>query len=80
MKLKVGDPVRVKWIDSAVTSGWGQTPDDKEHGPVRCETVGFYIKRTRTFITVALSRGATRFGETVSIPASCIRGVTKLRG
>ena len=83
---KVSDPrkfplCRVTWVDSASTRGWNTLEEiRKDHRPVECETVGYLVVRSRRMLSLVQS--VSEFGraaETISIPASCVRKVRKLK-
>ncbi len=47
------DKIWIKWIDSALKSGWTFDVDNTSY---ICETLGFFVKEDKKNITVALSR------------------------
>ena len=70
--------IYVVWLDSAGTNGWC-LPDDVENAgtPMRCETLGFFVRETQNAIVVALNfsnapRTARPYGELITIPKCAV--------
>ena len=76
---KPGHLVEIHWIDSCSTQGW--LGDDQPDGkPLECRSVGYLVKRSKTGVVVCQNvseQGAT--GQWMTIPASCIRRVRRLK-
>lgn len=72
--------VEVEWVDSASTGGWGHPDAFIKSGLARCRTVGYVLERTKDHIVVVQNVGddTGRVGESMAIPASCIRSVRRL--
>ena len=78
--LRVADKmVKVDWVDSMGDRGWS-TPSRKSG---ICSTVGYLVERNKDCITVALnqchSKAATRWGDSINIPACSIKKVRTLK-
>ena len=70
--------VRVEWVDSCSDSGWNKRSFyEKDTTVSKCESVGFLLKKTRTEITIFLSKSHTtgQITELMTIPR---KAVTKL--
>lgn len=75
--LKIGDAVRVNWMDSYTTPGWR----DIEHTPVpyHIVTQGFVTANTKKLLgvthTISVTGGTL---DPIHMPWVAIKGVTKL--
>lgn len=64
--------VYFKWVDAIGNSGWF-TADDVSP-PMECEAIGFLVKETKTYITIATGRTASGdFMGYVTIPKGWIK-------
>jgi hypothetical protein len=71
--------VKVKWVDSkGVTPEWEFKDELKPLKPCRCVSVGFLIKETKTYITVAQSVGNDQVVGRMTIPKCSILKIKKL--
>lgn len=72
--------VEVSWADSSSQTGWQRAP---ETDVLDCWTAGYLIHRDRNSIVVALNcsseHSSNAFGDTMTIPASVVRKVRRLR-
>ncbi len=66
--------VEVWWTDSAVpvSGGWTRLAD-YDHTPYVCQTRGYLVKETKTYIVVASSVAGDVLAGLVTIPKSAIR-------
>ena len=76
---KPGALVEVHWTDSYTMHGWrGDEQPDGE--PLECRSVGYLVKRSKKVVVVCQNvseQGST--GDWMTIPASCIRRVRRLK-
>jgi hypothetical protein len=72
--------VEVEWIDSkGITGEWEFKDQLQPYRPVRCRTVGFVIRRTPKFITLAMGMSKDQIIGRFTIPSRSIVKVRKLR-
>lgn len=81
VQKKVNYPlVEVTWVDSSSTSGWQHEISVE---PLTCYSAGYLIHRSRKSLVIAQNRGGEncnyRFGDTVTIPASCVKKTRRLK-
>ena len=71
---KVGDIVRVDWIDSMATPGWGEfnKPD------LKCVSAGILFEQDKDSLTIIQNRSAYQDGEYMTIPRRAIKRVKTL--
>ena len=68
--------VIVKWIDAETSDGWDNDHDDNE--PV-CYSVGFLVKETEKFLTLAGSFSEGQTNNRIKIPKGMIVAVMPLK-
>jgi hypothetical protein len=72
--------VEVDWIDSGERSGWGSAQTHRGSGPIQCRTAGYLLKRDKQTIVIVLNTNAEgQVGESITIPASCVKKVRRLK-
>lgn len=70
-------PVIVTWLDTTVEHGWVDSPDKLE--PSHCSTMGYVVKETKEFITVAQTKCEDNEGCNLTcIPAGMILEILDL--
>lgn len=78
--MKKGDPVEVKWVDSTRWDGWQSEWDDEE---ILCYlpiiSVGIFIRRTRDYILLSLSKSRHHYQGQVAIPICCVASIKPLK-
>ena len=64
--------LRINWIDTASTRGW-RNDDDKQHGTIKCVSVGYEIEGDKAAIHLvqSISDNEGR-SEVISIPKGTI--------
>jgi hypothetical protein len=67
--------VKVKWIDSMGTAGWGEG----DSSDMRCCTVGILHKKTKKSVIIALNQSAYGRGHFIEIPKVAIKKIKKLK-
>ena len=74
-KFKKNKMYHVKWLDhsSCYSHGWG-TLEDMNDDDLPCETVGFFVKETKTSIYLALSKYTENntYNSLMQVLKSCI--------
>ena len=70
--------VYIEWVDSARNNDWNtfdETDLEKSFKPVECETIGWLIQETDTYIVVTQSIGyePEQFCGTMTIPKCSIK-------
>ena len=72
--------IEVTWHDSSSTTGWQTKPETEL---LECFTAGYLVHRNKRSIVVALNssskNSANSFGDTMTIPASCVKRLRRLR-
>ena len=72
--------VEVSWHDSSSAAGWQKEP---ETALLECWTAGYLVHRDNKSVVVALNcsseRSSSGFGDTMTIPSSCVKKIRKLR-
>lgn len=65
----------IKWIDSVslYTGGWHSFEDIEGMEPTMIDTVGYLIKETKDYITVASSLNPFEASGDICIPKVCIK-------
>lgn len=72
--------LHISWLDSCSSHGWLE-PDNVNPEPAPCESVGFFVRESKTCVTLALSRGVgntTPFADYITIPRGCITKIKVL--
>ena len=74
----------IDWVDSMSSSGWKTSEQIDEYIPkALCQSAGFFVKETKDFIVLALSRDLTEdnspFADLISIPKVAILKRKKIR-
>lgn len=72
--------LEVEWDDSATLSRWGYEKEHTESSVAKCRSVGYLIERNEKHIVLALNASdeTGRVGDTISIPAACVRKVRRI--
>lgn len=78
--------VQIDWTDAAcdVETAWRDLEEAEKDirqlkdADVLCHTVGILMRRTRKYITVALSINAAELGPYMHIPVGCIKRISIL--
>ena len=69
----------IEWEDSAGYSGWHQL-DPWLDSISKCVTIGLLCKEDERQVVIALSKSNSgNFGDTISIPKSCIKRIRYLK-
>ena len=80
-KLKKGDIVLIKWIDSYSASRW-YTDDDINHwitGLIPCISIGIVFTVDKNFVTLYGDQAPDEKGRIMSIPRGVIRKIKRLK-
>lgn len=83
MKIKPNEIVYIEWIDSATAPGWLSPEEVTEATVLPCATVGFFVKRDKIAITLAMNMAPTApndYGDLMSVPNSCITTMFVIKG
>jgi hypothetical protein len=74
--MKLGTLVHVMWVDSTTENKW-TTIDGMVPGVDVCESVGWLVRDTRKFVTVAgsLSRMTSAYAGVMTIPRVAIKSL-----
>lgn len=80
-KLKKGDIVIIKWVDSYSTSRW-LTEDEAKHWIktlLPCVSVGIVLEIDKIFITLYSDKAPDEIGRIMSIPKNAIQDIKPLK-
>ena len=67
-KLKRGDLLRAKWVDACSHTGWRNLKDEKDFDIAKIEVIGWIIKITPTYLTIANKLDGDSASDPMSIP------------
>lgn len=71
--------VLVKWIDAVTDNhGWRPLEQVRKGVPSRCQTVGWIIKQTKTYITLVATLGEDDCDGDITIPIGMIKEIIPL--
>lgn len=75
--------VKIWWVDSKLTHGWGDARDYERPEPSQCVTAGFLIADTACAMVVAANvndgdDNGPHASSVIEIPRGCIRGWKQL--
>ena len=70
--------VVVEWLDSKGMERWEYLDELEPLPPCRCYSVGFLIEDNEDYKTPALGLSDTQVLGRTTIPAGCIKSITKL--
>ncbi len=80
-KLKRGDVISVKWIDSMSTGRWYSERElnnwEKENED--CHSVGRFFKVTKDFFLMYMNTSPIEFGNIIEIPKQVITSIKLLK-
>ena len=77
MKFKI---VLIEWMDShGVVTHWEKIDDLEPLKPVQCRTVGYLIKNSKKYKTVAQSVGGNQVLGRMTIPAKSITNIVEIK-
>lgn len=77
MKQKI---IIIKWLDSkAAPHEWEYRDDLGTLEPVTCTTLGFIVKETKDYITIAHTISDNQVLGRITIPRGCIKNKTSIR-
>ena len=65
--------VKVTWIDACSRSGWDSLTSPDSLPPLTTVSVGFLVKQTPKYITLAQSLNKYQAGEKITIPREIIK-------
>lgn len=72
--------VKIKWLDSASDDGkWYDKEEYNSIKPVVCKSVGFVLKETDKYITIAHSVSPDQIAFTMAIPKFAIIKIKELK-
>ena len=76
--------LEVFWVDSCSRGRWDSLTNYQKEVPALCRTVGYLVKQTRTYITLALSQGdmtamSNNVLDSISIPRGCVTRIRQLK-
>ena len=80
-KLKTGDVVLIKWIDSYSTARW-LTEDEINHwiaGLTPCISIGIVFTIDKNFVTLYSDQAPDEKGRIMSIPKNVIQKIKLLK-
>ena len=80
-KLKNGDIVLIKWIDSYSSARW-LTEDEVKHwitGLTPCISIGIVFTVDKNFVTLYSDQAPDEKGRIMSIPRGVIRKIKRLK-
>ena len=72
------DIVLIEWVDSKGMERWEYLDEIEPLLPDTCYSVGFLIEDHKDYKTLALGLGTTQVLGRTTIPAGCIKRITKL--
>ena len=73
------------WIDAAGgKTGWLERGEAEKYEAYKVESYGWLVKRTKTHVTLALSRcerasGRVQFADTLDVPHGMVRSIKRVR-
>lgn len=74
--------VLVRWIDTASETGWARPGERGAYSHMRglrCESVGYVVRRTAKVIAIAQSiEEQGKVNDVITIPIPCVRQVRRL--
>lgn len=77
--MKNFKPILIEWIDSkGITNQWEYLDEIDPMKPDKCLSVGFLLKKTREYVTIAQSIGETQVVGRTTIPCCSIKSIKKL--
>lgn len=81
-KLKPGDRIEVRWLDSymeSVSTYWTDPAVLASTNTERMRTIGYYVRSTKQFLTICQTLQTNGdFGAVFSIPLKTISKVAKI--
>ncbi|MFA5377209.1 MAG: hypothetical protein WC455_15775 [Dehalococcoidia bacterium] len=72
------DIVLIQWVDSKGMERWEYLDEIEPMPPANCLSVGFLIEDNPDYKTIALGLGTTQVLGRTTIPAGCIKKITRL--
>lgn len=75
-----GDILEIDWEDIYSKNGWYSAASIKKHDPCRCKSVGFFVGKTKSSITISIAYelGHNDVLNPQVIPVGAIRRIRRI--
>lgn len=78
--FKLGDPVKIEWVDPAGDAGWGA---ERSLTPAIVTSIGYFHAVKDWYVLFCMDKAENMdgiWGTTLALPTQCVTKLTKLKG
>lgn len=71
--------VLVTWLDAEISNSWGEVPKEEDVEDTLVETLGFLVKESNKYLTIASTLADDHTNAVTRIPVGMVKSIKKVK-